>query len=127
MEWETVENGTKKPDKLPYKVSLKDNNLMCFAGLYEDIADAEGMFIRTCTMLTTQSVNPLKKIHHRQPIIIEANDIETWLNKDSHIDVIQALLQPNNLLEINRLDQKFNKSKAEDISKDPSIIATIKT
>lgn len=125
-EFETVEvEGEKRPKKIPYKVSVEDTEVFGVAGLYEIWKDAEDHPIESCTMITCESVDTLKKIHSRQPVILKKDDWETWLNPETKPEDAKKMIQPWNHLVVERIDQRFNKSNASQIQEHPNIIETI--
>ncbi len=61
---------------------------MLFAGLYEywrspeEPADAE--MTKTCTIITTTPNEDMDAIHDRMPVVLELDDVETWINVREH-------------------------------------------
>ena len=79
--------------KQPYYVQLEDGLLMAFAGIWETWAGVEGIH-ETFAILTRNAIPELAEIHHRQPVVVNRSDFDTWLFPDSPrdnlIDVINA-------------------------------------
>lgn len=80
--------GGKK--KLPYFIKLKDENIFCFAGLYNysPIPDVEtGEAIGTFTVITRPANELMGKIHnagpnsHRMPLILKKEMALQWLDE----------------------------------------------
>jgi len=69
-EWKRLPHQSSKQ---PYYIHLKDQPLFAFAGLYD-----EGTF----TIITTEPVSIIKKIHNRMPVIINPDQEDAWLNPD---------------------------------------------
>jgi putative SOS response-associated peptidase YedK len=88
-EWKTTE-GDK--NKTPMYIHLKESDVFAFAGLWEVWNSPEGEEVRTCTILTTDANPFMSKIHHRMPVILHAEDYETWLQADKP-EVVKALLK----------------------------------
>lgn len=81
--------GTKK--KVPYFISIKDQPIFCFAGLYNysPIPDKEtGEMVGTFSIITRPANSLMKKIHNsgengnRMPLILTKELGEKWLRKD---------------------------------------------
>ncbi|MCJ1311896.1 hypothetical protein MMC25_005569 [Agyrium rufum] len=92
----------KKPggrEKVPHYVKRSDEQLMCFAGLW-DCVKFEGSEekLYTYTIITTDSNTQLKFLHDRMPVILEngSDEIRTWLDpaRSSWSKELQSLLKP---------------------------------
>ena len=66
--------------KTPYLISLKDNGLFGFAGLYEGWKAPDGSILETCTVITTEPNELIKPIHDRMPAIVAPDDESDWLD-----------------------------------------------
>ena len=95
-EW-LKKNGGK--EKIPYYVKRKDEQLMCFAGLW-DCVQYEGSDEKhyTYTIITTYSNKQLSFLHDRMPVILEngSDQIRTWLDpsRSEWSKELQSLLKP---------------------------------
>ncbi|KAA6414627.1 MAG: hypothetical protein FRX48_01377 [Lasallia pustulata] len=95
-EW-LKKNGGK--EKIPHFVKRKDDQLMCFAGLW-DCVQYEGSEEKhyTYTIITTDSNKQLKFLHDRMPVILEngSDAIRTWLDpkRCEWSKELQTLLRP---------------------------------
>jgi len=80
--------------KQPYRISLADGGTFAFAGLWESWADPKdgGRIVETYTVATTVAATSIAHIHHRMPVILQAEDHQTWLTAD--IEAAGALLRP---------------------------------
>jgi putative SOS response-associated peptidase YedK len=74
-EWQKIEGG-----KQPYWISRTDGAPFVFAGLWETWSDGQAAEIVSFTILTTAAAEPLRPIHHRMPVILEARDYAAWLD-----------------------------------------------
>ncbi|MCI0675035.1 MAG: SOS response-associated peptidase [Phycisphaerales bacterium] len=63
----------------PYRIHLRDNGLLAFAGLWDTWRDAEGNTVRSFTILTGQANELVEPIHDRMPVVIAPDQYETWL------------------------------------------------
>ncbi|MCJ1391253.1 hypothetical protein MMC18_004116 [Xylographa bjoerkii] len=96
FEW-LKKNGGK--EKIPHYVKRKDDQLMCFAGLWDCVQyDGAEEKHYTYTIITTDSNKQLKFLHDRMPVILEngSEQIRTWLdpNRYAWSKELQALLKP---------------------------------
>ena len=95
-EW-LKKNGGK--EKIPHYVKRKDDQLMCFAGLW-DCVQYEGSDEKhyTYTIITTDSNKQLSFLHDRMPVILEngSDQIRTWLDpsRSEWSKELQSLLKP---------------------------------
>lgn len=95
-------------DKQPYYFDLKDSKLFAFAGLWESWKDEGQDAIASCTIITTKANDLAARIHHRMPVILAANDYQTWL--DGNEDRARELLQPYSAaaMELRRVSKLVN-------------------
>jgi putative SOS response-associated peptidase YedK len=87
-EWQTTEGG-----KLPYAIARADGQPMAFAGLWEGWRGADGIVLRTFTIVTTNANPVLRPLHERMPVILEAADWPAWLGETE--GDAAALLRPS--------------------------------
>lgn len=64
------------------------------AGLWERWESADGDWIRSCTILTTQANDTLRPIHDRMPVILSPEDYAVWLNPQTSEPQIASLMRP---------------------------------
>jgi putative SOS response-associated peptidase YedK len=95
--------------KQPYYFTRADGRPLALAGLWEQWwggpadgrADADGHgaerpALRTCTVITTEAGPDMDDIHHRMPVVLEAEVLEEWLdpaNRDK--PELESLLVPS--------------------------------
>ena len=95
-EW-LKKNGGK--EKIPHYVKRKDEQPMCFAGLW-DCVQYEGSDEKhyTYTIITTDANKQLSFLHDRMPVILEngSDQIRTWLDpgRSEWSKELQSLLKP---------------------------------
>lgn len=76
-EWEPPDRGRK-----PHWVYRADGHPMVFAGIWaarQGPGDQE--WIRTCSILTTESAGVVSAIHDRMPVSLHAEDWDAWLDR----------------------------------------------
>jgi putative SOS response-associated peptidase YedK len=93
FEWMTVEDGSKKPAKIP--MYLHGDGVLGFAGLFEirpDVEDPE-RWLWTYTILTCTTQDALGHIHDRSPVIVPADRISDWLDPlTTDLDQVRELV-----------------------------------
>lgn len=88
-EWKT--EGSKKT---PYYFTLKNSELMTFAGLYDVWHEGQPDEIRSYTIITTEPNDVASKVHNRMPVILDTDQGKAWLAQDSDMASLQGLLRP---------------------------------
>jgi len=77
-EWHVNEDGS----KTPFYITMADQPVFGFAGLWDRSVSAEGNAIDSCTIITMPPNALMAEIHNvkqRMPAILAAGDIEAWL------------------------------------------------
>ena len=75
--------------KRPYFIHPADGGHWWFAGL----GAARGE-LPTFTVLTTEANEVMAELHHRMPVILDAEGAEAWLDPTTPPEKLQALLRP---------------------------------
>lgn len=88
-EWQ--KNGKTKQ---PYRITLKDNGLFAFAGLWDEWKNEQGNKIRSFTIITTSPNALMESIHDRMPVILNPSDEKHWLSTNLKAEDALDLLQP---------------------------------
>lgn len=71
----------------PYHIQLKDGRVMAMAGLYFTRGNT-----RHFVIVTAAATGSLADIHHRTPLVLAANQWQSWLRGDSQM--AKTLLHP---------------------------------
>jgi putative SOS response-associated peptidase YedK len=83
-EWDHRPGHAKQPNFF----TRTDGEPMLFAGLYEywksPEAPADAELTKTCTIITTTPNEDMDAIHDRMPVVLELDDVETWINVREH-------------------------------------------
>lgn len=89
-EWKLIDGK-----KQPYLISVKDQELFAFAGLYDEFNNAEGGTTASYTIITTAANEFSSGYHHRMPVILRRESEAEWIGHDQ-VDRHAAarLLQP---------------------------------
>jgi len=78
-EWQLLPDGK---NKQPYYVTLNDQDIFGFAGLWDSSTGADGVTVQSCTIVTMPANRLMSEIHnvkHRMPAILAREDRDTWL------------------------------------------------
>jgi putative SOS response-associated peptidase YedK len=68
--------------KQPYYITVPDDPLFAFAGLYESFANDAGEEIDSYTIVTTEPNELMSTLHTRMPVILHPGDEEEWLDPE---------------------------------------------
>lgn len=94
-EWFRPANSKGSEGKQAYWIRPKNGGIVCFGGLVETWAGADGSEIDSGCILTTNANKIISPIHHRMPVIIQPQDYQRWLDcKNSEPRDIVNLMQP---------------------------------
>ena len=87
FEWQG-ERGRKQP----FAITVPDQPLFAFAGLWERWKPREGEPVETFTIMTTEANEQVARIHDRMPVILPMEAIDTWLA--GPVEQARGLLKP---------------------------------
>jgi putative SOS response-associated peptidase YedK len=74
-EWKTI-NGR----KVPHLIQLQDGALGAFAGIWSTWHGPTGEhWLETMAIVTAESEDHLRPVHHRKPLVVGAEDYSAWL------------------------------------------------
>ena len=105
-EWKRVEK-----EKVPYFFQREDNDLIFFAGIFQD---------NKFCIITREASNEIKKIHNREPLIINKSQINNYLNiKKNGMEILNAIKAPK--IKFHEITKDVNNP----INNDPSLINPI--
>ncbi len=77
FEWQEI--ATSKI-KQPWYISLKNQEPMALAGLWERWQGRDGSEIESCTIIVTSGNELMQSIHDRMPVILSPENWDTWLD-----------------------------------------------
>ncbi len=106
-EWTKDEAGK----RLPWYIYRRDQTPIAFAGIWQDWGPDETRK-RTCAIVTTPANRTMGRIHHRMPLILEADHWSLWLGERGK--GAARLLEPGaeEILEYHRVDPAVNSNRA---------------
>jgi putative SOS response-associated peptidase YedK len=81
--------------KQPYCFQVNGGELFAFAGLWDGWKDANGQWVKTCSILTTTPNAVTSAIHDRMPVILDPDSYDLWLDPGmQNVAVLSELLKP---------------------------------
>ena len=89
-EWIASKHG-----RLPTLFRPTQGPIMCLAGLWSTWAAEDGEVIYTATILTTAANATLQPFHHRMPVLLTGDSVDTWLDSSvTDTNILMPLLKP---------------------------------
>lgn len=89
-EWKQSSAG-----KIPHYITTPDNDLMNFAGLYEQWKGDGGGLVDSFTIITTPANETMKELHDRMPAMLLPEEFDFWLDPGNNdTDALRDLLRP---------------------------------
>ena len=107
-EWKVLPGEGKKPIKQAHYISRSDGQVMTVAGLWTTWKDVDNSLLYTCTIITVEATNKLAEIHHRMPVILERENVDSWLDADQSLPADLLRVAPDEVVTsgpTNRLDR----------------------
>lgn len=80
--------------KQPYLITLTDERLFSFAGIWAEWSSPDGSPIQTYTIITTTPNSLMETIHPRMPVILHREDERRWLDAKRPTTEALSLLKP---------------------------------
>jgi len=82
-------------NKQPWRMHLRDNRVVIFAGLWERWRGG-GQIIESNTIIVTDAVQVLSETHDRMPVILDAETAKRWMSSDEQDPgELRTLLRPH--------------------------------
>jgi putative SOS response-associated peptidase YedK len=112
-EWHVNDDGS----KTPFYVTMADQPVFGFAGLWDRSVTAEGAALESCTIITMPPNALMAEIHNakqRMPAILQSQDIEAWLS--GSLDDAKGALKPypDDLMHAQKVSTRVNSPKNND-------------
>jgi putative SOS response-associated peptidase YedK len=89
FEWKKEASG-----KVPYWFHPPGGGVVSFAGLWDSWSRPDQEPRHTFTILTTEANEDVRDVHDRMPVVIEAGDRDTWLERETSVGELTGMLQP---------------------------------
>ena len=112
-EWQSQSDGSKQP----MRIVRKDRRPFGMAALYETKVSQAGNRISSCVILTTAANSVMAPIHHRMPVILEAQEAAQWLDRTvNDPQQVLTLLRscPDEWLEAYPVERRVGQIKNDD-------------
>jgi putative SOS response-associated peptidase YedK len=95
--------------KIPYRILMKDKNLMVMAGIWDIWTDGKEI-IRSFSIITTEPNHEMSTVHRRMPVILESKDVwENWLKDQPLEEALKILKTPSDdILDIYKVSTNVN-------------------
>ena len=128
-EWKELGQG----DKQPYRFTVRNRKLFCFAGLWSQWVDPETKEkFRTYGILTTQANQLVGEIHSKQrmPVILTKAEEEIWLSKALSLESKMTVLDPfpADLMKREKVSKRVNAvSTLKKPNNDPGLLLPLNT
>ncbi len=106
-EWTKDEDG----NRLPWYIRPGSANGMAFAGVWQEWTRGEEP-ITACAIVTTSANEPMSKIHHRMPVILDQKDWGLWLGENGKGAVTLMIAAADDFLTTYRVDPAVNSNRA---------------
>jgi putative SOS response-associated peptidase YedK len=90
FEWKKLGKKT----KIPYRFTLREDELFSFAGIWEEYETVSGESQHTFLILTTSPNEVVEDVNDRMPVILNRQQEKKWLDKYSSESDLLNLLQP---------------------------------
>lgn len=92
FEWRKV-----KKEKIPYYITLKNEEMFVFAGIWNETTDLKGNKYRSFSILTVEANELMANIHNtkkRMPLILTPEQAQVWIDKNSDTDKLNSIVNP---------------------------------
>ena len=98
--------------KTPFFISLASGQPFALAGLWENWTDKEtGESLQTTTLITTDANEFMAQLHHRMPVVLEADSATEWLaGSNELLDDVASITPP---LHAWPVDRRVNNARNE--------------
>ena len=90
FEWKKLGKKT----KIPYRFTLRDEEIFSFAGIWEEYETVSGESQHTFLILTTTPNEVVEEVHDRMPVILNRDQEKKWLDKYASESDLMKLLHP---------------------------------
>lgn len=98
----------------PYQLTVDAGAPFCFAGLWERWKSPEGEWLETYAVVTTQPNRLVANWHNRMPVILDREEIDSWLAQSDRV-LLEAMLDafPPHRMDAKAVSPKLNRSDYE--------------
>jgi putative SOS response-associated peptidase YedK len=102
-----------KAPRQPYAFEMKNGAMFAFAGIWDAWRDAEGKWLQSFAIVTTDANELMESIHSRMPVIVRERDYDRWLDRRETERLPLDLLRPFDADEMamHEADPKVNNAR----------------
>lgn len=102
-----------KPPKQPYSFELTSGKAFAFAGIWDGWKDAQGHWLQSFAIVTTEANELMARIHPRMPVILRPSDYDRWLDREETERLPVDLLRPFDAeeMEMREANPKVNNAR----------------
>ncbi|MBA3379476.1 MAG: SOS response-associated peptidase [Chloroflexia bacterium] len=111
-EWKRLPEG-----KQPFYIEPAGQQLMLFAGLFDEAKMVGGDPLESFSIITTHANEAMSSLHDRMPVILDDADIEAWLDRDlTEFEPLEHLMRPvpNEAIAIHEVSKDVNNARHND-------------
>lgn len=90
FEWKKLGKKT----KIPYRFSLRNEDLFAFAGIWEEYETVGGESQHTFSILTTPASDVVREVNDRMPMILRRDREKKWLDPYASESDLLSMLEP---------------------------------
>ena len=106
-EWTKDADG----NRLPWYIHPSEGDVLAFAGVWQVWEKGDDAFV-TCAIVTTAANRAMSAIHHRMPVVLDAEDWPLWLGEAGKGAATLMTAAPEDTLTFHRVDPKVNSNRA---------------
>lgn len=88
FEWKKLGKKT----KIPYRFTLREEEIFSFAGIWEEYETVSGESQHTFLILTTTPNELVEEVHDRMPVILKRDQEKKWLDKYTSEEDLSKML-----------------------------------
>lgn len=108
-EWKRLPDG-----KQPFYVEPAGQQLMLFAGVFDEAKGLDGDPLESFSIITTHANEAMSGLHDRMPVILNDGELEAWLDRElTEFEPLEHLLRPvaDDAIEIRMVSRDVNNTR----------------
>lgn len=70
----------RQSDKQPFYIHAANDDLLYLAGIYDAWYGADGSYIPSLAVITTEANSAMSSLHHRMPVLLSGDERLAWLD-----------------------------------------------
>lgn len=97
--------------RYPWYIQRRDGAPLALAGIWQEWDKGDDL-ITSCAVVTTAANHTMSKIHHRMPVVLEADDWALWLGESGKGAAPLMTASAEDVLKFHRVDAAVNSNRA---------------